>query len=93
MADSLKPEESLPFVLSLQGRSIPELMARFGPPTAELGPFREKRWGDGWSEVIAYRRAVEFAGVAPRGYTLRVSERADGRLDVSYVPPPAKPGA
>jgi hypothetical protein len=75
------------FSMSIHGKSMEELAAKFGSPTAEHGARREKHWGEGWSEIIDYRQEVEFAGVAPFGRTLRVSKRIDGKLDISFLPP------
>ena len=83
--DLKEADELMAFSMSILGKSVQELAAKFGSPTAEHGPRGEKHWGEGWSEIIKYRREVDFAGVAPRGRTLRVSERVDGKLDISFL--------
>ena len=77
-------EELMKFSARISGKSLEELEAEYGSPSTEHGPRNESRWGKGWSEIIRYRREVDFAGVAPRGRTLRVSERVDGKLDISF---------
>jgi hypothetical protein len=87
MATQEAIQEMLGWQKRLHKMSLDEALAVLGQPAREFGPRREKReYTDGTSKSIDYIRGFEFDGVGKTFRVLRVDERSDGRLQLSFLP-------
>ena len=78
---SLKEFEEL--VHRLQGKTVENVIAMFGPPARERGPRTDERLADGVPWIVEIRRELMFRDIGPTIHRLVVTERADGKLELS----------
>jgi hypothetical protein len=79
-------EQLKEFFDGLRTKSVDELIALFGAPARELGPFQRERvhW-DGKTDVVEYCRALGFLGMGTTAHILWVYERSDRQLEFFYT--------
>lgn len=76
-------EEFKELVHRLQGKTVEDMIAMFGPPARERGPRTDERLADGVPWIVEIRRELIFRDIGPTIHRLVVTERADGKFELS----------
>ena len=76
-------DECKELVHRVEGKTVEEMIAMFGPPVIEHGRRIDERLADGAPWVIEIRRELMFHDVGPTVHRLVVTERMDGKFEFS----------